>query len=300
MTPMPANVFFSSPGSFGAPVTMGRSSRSEELFIRPENCVLVPYPHADSAHDDVRRCYLRPSFVAGLFPPELNAANTSSCFAGLQTSRGGPARGLVHLAVHSVRKACPRGLPATNRFRRRNPRRRRAALSDFLAPAPHFPRVGVSCMSAQKPRGAAFTRQPPHSRNLCGPLTAPESAPALVSLYPCRRSFETSPSSPTSTTARRRSSTGSCSSRAPSATTSASPSGSWIRTTSSASAASPSSPRRPRSCGRTCASTSSTRPATPISAARSSGSCRWSTARSCSSTPPKGRCRRRSSSSARR
>ena len=40
-------------------------------------------------------------------------------------------------------------------------------------------------------------------------------------------------------------------------------------------------------CGRTRASTSSTPPATPISAARSSASCRWSTARSCWSTPPK-------------
>ena len=47
-------------------------------------------------------------------------------------------------------------------------------------------------------------------------------------------------------------------------------------------------------------STSSTRPATPISAARSSASCRWSTASSCWSTPPKGRCRRPSSSPARR
>ena len=47
-------------------------------------------------------------------------------------------------------------------------------------------------------------------------------------------------------------------------------------------------------------STSSTRPATPISAPRSSASCRWSTASSCWSTPPKGRCRRPSSSPARR
>jgi hypothetical protein len=48
------------------------------------------------------------------------------------------------------------------------------------------------------------------------------------------------------------------------------------------------------------ASTSSTRPATPISAARWSASSTWWTARSCWSTPPKARCRRRSSSSARR
>ena len=58
--------------------------------------------------------------------------------------------------------------------------------------------------------------------------------------------------------------------------------------------------KAPRSSGRARASTSSTRPATPISAARSSASCRWSTAWCCWSTPPKGRCRRPSSCSARR
>ena len=52
--------------------------------------------------------------------------------------------------------------------------------------------------------------------------------------------------------------------------------------------------------GGTCGSTSSTRRATPISAARSSASSAWSTASSCWSTPPKGRCRRPNSSSARR
>ena len=52
--------------------------------------------------------------------------------------------------------------------------------------------------------------------------------------------------------------------------------------------------------GRTCASTSSTRRATPISAARSNASSAWSTASWCWSTPPRGRCRRPSSSSARR
>ena len=82
--------------------------------------------------------------------------------------------------------------------------------------------------------------------------------------------------------------------------TSASPSAPWIPTTSRRSAASPSWPRRPRSSGRTRASTSSTPPATPISAARSSASWTWSTAPSCWSTPPKGRCRRPSSWSARR
>jgi translation initiation factor 2 gamma subunit (eIF-2gamma) len=40
--------------------------------------------------------------------------------------------------------------------------------------------------------------------------------------------------------------------------------------------------------------------AMPISAARSSASCRWSTAWCCWSTPPKARCRRPSSCSARR
>ena len=47
-------------------------------------------------------------------------------------------------------------------------------------------------------------------------------------------------------------------------------------------------------------STSSTRPATPTSAARSSARSRWSTACCCWSTPPKARCRRRASCSARR
>ena len=55
-----------------------------------------------------------------------------------------------------------------------------------------------------------------------------------------------------------------------------------------------------KSGGRTCASTSSIRRATPISAARSSASSAWSTASSCWSMPPRGRCRRPSSSSARR
>ena len=47
------------------------------------------------------------------------------------------------------------------------------------------------------------------------------------------------------------------------------------------------------------ASTSSTRRATPISAARSSASSTWSTAPWCWSTPPKARCRRPSSCSPR-
>ena len=107
--------------------------------------------------------------------------------------------------------------------------------------------------------------------------------------------FATSPSSPTSTTARPRWSTGCSSSRAPIATTSARSSGRWIPTIWSASAASPSWPRPRRSSGRTPGSTSSTRRATPTSAARSSASSTWWTARWCWSTPPKARCRRPSS-----
>ena len=51
---------------------------------------------------------------------------------------------------------------------------------------------------------------------------------------------------------------------------------------------------------RTRASTSSTRPATPTSAARSSACSAWSTACCCSSTPSRARCRRRASSRGRR
>ena len=53
-------------------------------------------------------------------------------------------------------------------------------------------------------------------------------------------------------------------------------------------------------CGRTSASTSSIPPATPISAAKSSASSTWSTARWCWSTPPRARCRRPNSWSPRR
>ncbi len=91
-----------------------------------------------------------------------------------------------------------------------------------------------------------------------------------------------------------------CARAAPFAPTSRSPSGRSIRTSSNASAASRSWRNAPRSCGATCGSTSSTRRATPISAARSSASSAWSTASSCWSMPPKGRCRKPSSSSARR
>ena len=69
--------------------------------------------------------------------------------------------------------------------------------------------------------------------------------------------------------------------------------GSWTPTTRSASGASRSSPRRPSVHVEAASrSTSSTRPATPTSAARSSGRWPWSTACCCSSTPPRARCPR--------
>ena len=52
--------------------------------------------------------------------------------------------------------------------------------------------------------------------------------------------------------------------------------------------------------GEQSSSTSSTPPGTPTSAARSSAAWRWSTACCCSSTPPRARCRRPGSCSARR
>ena len=101
--------------------------------------------------------------------------------------------------------------------------------------------------------------RPPHARSRsCNPRTD------------VRPTSATSPSSPTSTTARRRWSTASCARRGSSARARWSPTARWTRTTSSASAASPSSPSSPPSPGRGRASTSSTRPATPTSAARSS------------------------------
>src|SRR3984885_8052829 len=96
-----------------------------------------------------------------------------------------------------------------------------------------------------------------------------------------------SPLSPTSTTARPRWSIVCCSSPALSAKTRRSPSAPWTPTTWSASAASRSWPRPPRCSGKTPASTSWTRRATPISAARSSASSTWWTARWCWWTRPK-------------
>ena len=120
-----------------------------------------------------------------------------------------------------------------------------------------------------------------------------------------------SPSSPTSTTARPRSSTPCSGSPAPSAPTSTSTSGRWTPATSSARRASPSSRRtppsgtaarrpRPPASPTASPSTSSTPPATPTSAARSSAACPWSTASCCSSTPSRARCRRPGSCCARR
>ena len=89
--------------------------------------------------------------------------------------------------------------------------------------------------------------------------------------WPAGTTSATSRSSPTSTTARRRSSTRCSGSPARSARTRTSPSASWTRWTSSARRASRSSPRTPPSdVRRRRSSTSSTRPATPTSAARSS------------------------------
>src|SRR2546427_1020235 len=117
---------------------------------------------------------------------------------------------------------------------------------------------------------------------------------------PCRAPCATSPSSPTSTTARPRWSTNCCSSRAPLPRTSTSRSASWTRTTSSASAASPSWPRTAPSATAAPTSTSSTPRGTRISAARWSARCPWSTACCCSWTRSRGRCRRRALSCARR
>src|SRR5262249_53746656 len=82
---------------------------------------------------------------------------------------------------------------------------------------------------------------------------------------------ETSRSSPTSTTARRRSSTPCSGSPGSSVKTRRSPSGSWTRWTWSARRPSRSWPRTRPSTTRTSTSTSWIRPGTPISARRSSG-----------------------------
>ncbi len=85
------------------------------------------------------------------------------------------------------------------------------------------------------------------------------------------------------------------------------PTASWTPATWSGRRGSRSSPRTPRSTtpaprprASRWSSTSSTPPATPTSAVRSSAACRWSTASCCSSTPPRARCPRPASCSARR
>ena len=107
---------------------------------------------------------------------------------------------------------------------------------------------------------------------------------------PAARTCATSPSSPTSITARPRSWTRCCARPARSAPTRPSWTGSWIRATSSARRASRSSPSRRRSITPTSASTSSIRPGTPTSAARSSARCSWSIRCCCSWTRPRVRC----------
>src|SRR5690606_22980601 len=149
-------------------------------------------------------------------------------------------------------------------------------------------------------RERSARREPrPSGRFLPTESPFPYNAPPLLPAPPAprtscirRTACAISRSSPMSTMARRRSSTSCCSSPARSTGACNCPSASSTRTISGASAASRSSRRTPRSAGGTIASTSSTRPATPISAARSSACCRWSTACCCSSTPSTGRCRR--------
>src|SRR5690606_578650 len=116
---------------------------------------------------------------------------------------------------------------------------------------------------------------------MVAPCSTGSGAPCPFPSCPSNASA-TSPSSPTSTTARPPSSTSCSSSPAPWTNAPWSPIASWTATTSRRNAASPSSRRTPRSAGPTrrrarCgASTSSTPPATPTSAARSSACCRWS------------------------
>src|SRR5215210_4038734 len=116
-------------------------------------------------------------------------------------------------------------------------------------------------------------------------LTRPLHGAAPASLRGCpppETTSATSPSSPTSTTARRRSSTPCSGSPAPSARTRTSPTACSTRWTSSARRASRSSPRTPPSSSATRRSTSSTRRGMRTSAARWSADSRWWTA-SCSS-----------------
>ena len=125
-------------------------------------------------------------------------------------------------------------------------------------------------------------------------------AAATLPRCPPARTSATSPSSRTSTTARRRSSTPCSGSPVRSGPTRTWPSASWTRWISSARRGSRSSPRTPPSGTAGSRSTSSTRRGTRTSAARSSAASRWSTACSCSSTRARGRCRRPASCCGRR
>src|SRR5205814_3985341 len=110
-------------------------------------------------------------------------------------------------------------------------------------------------------RGRILTNSSRTMRDLCG-FGAP-----------CRAPCATSPSSPTSTTARPRWSTNCCSSRAPLPRTSTSRSASWTRTTSSASAASPSWRRTAPSATAAPTKTSYTPPHTRFAAERERARC---------------------------
>src|SRR5690606_2397835 len=108
------------------------------------------------------------------------------------------------------------------------------------------------------------------SRPVFSRLTATPGPPPR---HPCSVLSGTSPSSPTLTTARPHWWTACSSSPAPSPPTRKWASASWIPTRSRKSAASPSRPRTAPSITVVCASTWSTHPATPISAARWSACC---------------------------
>ena len=136
---------------------------------------------------------------------------------------------------------------------------------------------------APPPRPAGMAHRPRNAR------TSPRYDPKADRAWRPAPTCATWPSSPTSTTARPPSSTSCCGSPAPSAPTRTSPSGSWT----------PCDLEREKgitilaknttvALRRGDRSTSSTRPATPTSAARSSGASRWSTACCCSSTPSEG------------
>ena len=129
--------------------------------------------------------------------------------------------------------------------RRRPTRLLRGAVRNTRAAVPRDRRLRAATRIRSRSRRAG-------RRDRCRPSAAPrpDLRRAGTSLEQClyAPTCATSRSSPTSITARPRSSTVCCGSRAPSAPTRTSTSGSWTRTTSSARRASRSSPRTPR-CG---------------------------------------------------